>query len=154
MSLEIESRRDLLAQELEQEIQRTGPKAIANYWIAVVLMLLTVLSSVVAGIAGISKWLGSEVVGVLALVPGAVSLLVSYLKYQAKSSFHYRKLYALQTLKSRLLLQLPEQPTADQIAAIAQERDRLREKMNVEWDDKFSLSWTAFEASKKERAAK
>jgi hypothetical protein len=31
---------------------------------------------------------------------GAIALLVSYLEYQGKSSFHYRKLHALKALRN------------------------------------------------------
>ena len=147
-SAEIKARLDLLERELDQEIQRAHTRAAADYWIAVFLMVLTISSSFIAGIGGISKWLGSEVVGVLALIPGAIALLVSYLKYQGKSSYHYRKAHKLKALKSKLRLQLSEEPTADQIAAIARDRDQLLIAMNNEWDEKFSLTWTAFEAKK------
>src|SRR5437762_2750748 len=125
ISTEIQSRMDILEKELDQEIRHAQPRAAADYWIAVILMILTVLSSVIAGIGGISKSFNPEVVGALALIPGAIALLVSYLKYQGKSSFHYKKIHSLKALKSRLRLQLPERPSADQIAALAKERDRL-----------------------------
>jgi hypothetical protein len=142
---EIKSRIDLLNRELDREIDHTWPKAATNYWLSIVLMLITILSSLIAGLAGLLKQLSQEQIGAIALIPGGIALLVSSLKFPGKSDFHYHRINALKALKSRLLLQLPEVPNAEQIAAIARDRDKLLMDMDEEWRRSFPLTWTSFE---------
>ena len=45
-------------------------------------------------------------------------------------------------------MQLPEPATANDIAAIARERDEMEERMSQEWEQRFSFNFAAFENKK------
>lgn len=148
ISPEIKERIDQLRAELETEITLCAPKAKGNYWISLILMSVAVIASVVAGIGGLSETFGSQITGFLALIPGAIALMASNMKFQDKSNWHYRKMYRLSELRSRLLYRLPESPTAADVAAIAKERDELVTETNGDWETRFSFNFSAFEARK------
>jgi hypothetical protein len=82
--------------------------------------------------------------GLLALIPGAIALLVSNVKFQDKSNWHFRRKDELAYLKSKLLLQLPEAPSADHVAATAKARDEMVARTHKEWEEKFSLNFAVF----------
>jgi hypothetical protein len=151
-SPEIQARIDLLKGELEATIKSCGPRAKGGYWTSIILMIIAVGASIVGGIGGLSNQFSPQVTGLLALIPGAIALLVSNLKFQDKSNWHYRRMGGLIALRSRLLLQLPEAPTADHVAAIAKERDAMGERFHKEWEEKFSLNFAAFEQRKSDNA--
>ena len=145
---DVQARIDRLDKQLSSAGDRSSLRAKGNYWISLLLMLIAVSASVVAGIGGLSKQFGPQVTGALALIPGAIALVASNLKFQDKSSWHYRRLSALEALRSRLLLQLPEAPTVDDVASIAKDRDAMEERMQKEWDEKFSFNFAVFETKK------
>jgi len=138
------SRIDGLQAELLAAIKYERTRAVVDYWIAVTMMLVALGASAWAGFGGLFHGLTAEHAGSLALIPGVLALVESNLKFAGKSDWHYRKLYALENLSSRLRFQLPVAPSADQIAAIASERDQLKVAMNKEWEQKFPLIWTGF----------
>jgi hypothetical protein len=107
-------------------------------------MIVAVSASVVAGIGGLSTFFPSQVTGAIALVPAAIALLASNLKFHDKSNWHFERERELDALRSRLLFQLPEAPTPDNVAAIAKARDDMEARMNKEWKDKFTLNFAAF----------
>jgi hypothetical protein len=47
----------------------------------------------------------------------------------------------MDALRSRLSYQLPEEPTVDNIAAIAKARDNLNDQMQQEWERTITVSW-------------
>jgi hypothetical protein len=145
---EIKARIETLTQELDSAISNSQPRARGNYWTSVILMIIAVGASVVGGVGGLSAKFGSQVTGVLALVPGAIALLASNIKWQDKSNWHYRRKNESLALRSRLLLQLPEEPTADNVAAVAKDRDIMEARMNKEWEEKFSLNFAVFATNK------
>lgn len=142
---DVQGRIDRLDRQLGLADRRSIIRAKGDYWISLLLMLIAVSASIVAGIGGLSSRFGPQVTGALALIPGAVALVASNLKFQDKSSWHYRRLSALEALRSRLLLQLPEAPTVENVAAIAKDRDAMEERMQKEWDEKFSFNFAVFE---------
>lgn len=116
-------------------------RARANHWTAMTLMTVAVLASVFAGVGGLSKILGAQVVGLVALIPGAFALLSTTIKFDGKAVWHYRKKRELDSLWRRLKFEMPTPPTADQIALIASERSALDNKLDVEWEKQFALDW-------------
>ena len=145
VSPEIQNRRDELLKELDEGIRHAAVRAKVNYWIAICLMLGALVSSAGAGIGGILLGWSAKLTGGLALLPGILALFATTLRFEGKSNWQYRKMYALAALKSRLRLQLPETPSADNIASIAKDRDELTVRMQKEWDKEFALSWSAFQ---------
>jgi len=149
-SSEAKLRKDELARQLDDAIEEALFWARGNYRISLILMILAVCASITAGIGGLTDKFGAQLTGSLALVPGAIALLVSNIKFQDKSNWHYQRYYESAALKSRLLLQLPEIPTVDHIAGIAKERDEMEARLSKEWDDKFTLNFSAFDARKQQ----
>jgi hypothetical protein len=138
---EIQRRIDLLQARLEKAIANYNRLSKANYWITVLLMVITLLASAGAGIGGIFGKLTAQQTGALALIPGIIALVVSTMKFQDKAHWHYRKRDALEGLRSRLLFQLPESPSADNIAAIAAGQDDLNKTMSDEWERRFTMDF-------------
>ena len=140
---EIENRIDLLKTELATGSKRALFRAKIDHWISIILMLLALGASGVAGIGGLSGVLSIKQTGAIALLPGVLALFASVLKFEGKSGWQYRKQQALDDLKDQLLLQLPESPTPDQIAAISRKRNELIRDMQREWEREFSLNWSS-----------
>ena len=115
-----------------------------THWLAIAFMLIALICSGLAGIGGIAEILPARWIGVLALVPAATAIVATTFKFQGRSSWHYRKSDALNALRSRLLFQLPVQPSADNVAAVAKARDELTDRMQAEWDKEFVFNWAAF----------
>lgn len=137
-------RRLELEAELDGEIKREKHAAEIDYWIGVYLMIFALVSSFLAGIGGIAGWFSASVTGGIALIPGAMALVATTLKFEAKSDWHYRKQYALKGLKDRLRFESPLEISVEQISAIARERRELFDKLNKEWRGSLSLSWNQF----------
>ena len=87
--------------------------------------------------------------GAIAFIPGAVAVIAATMKFEGKSNWHYRKLYGLNSLKSRLLYELPFEPSVDHVAAISKERRELITEMEREWEAVLSLSWSQFKPHQK-----
>jgi hypothetical protein len=47
----------------------------------------------------------------------------------------------MDALHSRLMYQLPEEPTAENIASIAEARGKVIEDMELEWERAITISW-------------
>jgi hypothetical protein len=141
---ELKARRDRLETEFDKLIAISDLRAKQTHWVAIYLMIIALGCGAVAGAGGLGEFLPQKVLGVLALFPPAIAIAVSQFKPQARSGWHYRKSDGLNALRSRLMYQLPIEPNADQIAAIAKAKDDLIERMQVEWDNEFQFTWTAF----------
>jgi hypothetical protein len=150
-SQEIQNRKSKLEHTLTDGISKYRTLGMVNSWVNFVLMLVILLASAVAAIGGISKAFNSTTTGILALVPGIVALFATTLKFQTKSSWHYRKKDELEGLLNRLNFQLPENPTADNIAAIGKELDVLNKEMTKEWDKDCSFDFAYYRQTKSER---
>jgi len=85
-SLEVRNRIDELRRELDDAIENAKIRAKGDYWISFFLMLIALGASAVAGIGGLSEKFGSQLTGSLALIPGAIAVLASNLKFQQKSN--------------------------------------------------------------------
>jgi|SRR5882724_5375596 len=140
---EIQNRIDLLKTELANGGKRARFRAKVDHWISITLMVLALGASGVAGVGGLSGVLSIKQTGAIALLPGVLALFASVLKFEGKSGWQYRKQQALDDLKDRLLLQLPESPTADQIAEIARKKNELIHDMQRQWEREFSLNWSS-----------
>ena len=136
---EINARAAKLTVELDGEIAQEKLFATGGYRIAMALVLTGLLSSFIAGIGGLVHLWKPDVTAVLAFIPGSTTIFLSTLKFEGKSDWHYRKLYALQSLRERLLYQGPIPLTADFVARIASEKTALIKKMNEEWEAHLGL---------------
>jgi hypothetical protein len=142
----IEERRKELEAELSGDITKSDTIARWTHRLAIFLMMIALGASGVAGAGGIAEFLPAKIVGGLALIPAGTAILVNTFKLQAKSSWHYRRSVALNSLRSRLRYQLPVEVTADQVARIAKDRDEINSRMQAEWEQAFVLNWTQFKS--------
>lgn len=138
---DVEERRRALAKDLEGQIAYAKVKAVCNHRISLGVMLTALGCSVAAAVSGVFFSVKPQIVGGIALLPPLLAYAALNMKFDGKSSWHYRKVYALESLLSRLLYQLPEKPTVDNIAAIARERDTMHVEMQSEWDRTLAFNW-------------
>jgi len=150
VNFEIQARANGLEEQLNDDISYESLRARGDYWIAVVLIVITLGSSVAAGLGGLAFGWSAQRTAVVAFIPGAIAIIATTMKFEGKSNWHYRKLYGLNSLKSRLLFELPSTPSVDNIAAISKERRELIAEMEKEWEAVLSLSWSQFKPHQKQ----
>ncbi len=144
VNFDLQARADGLEQQLNEDISYEKLRAVGDYWIALVLMAVVLVSSAAAGLGGLAFGWSAQRTGTIALIPGAIAVIAATMKFEGKSNWHYRKLYGFNSLKSRLLYELPSAPTIDNIAGISKERRELITEMEKEWEAVLSLSWSQF----------
>jgi hypothetical protein len=148
MDQELSDRRANLRRELDMVAKANQERAMQTHWSAIVLMIVAVAGSFVAGIAGLTSFLPAPWLGAIALIPGTASLAALRFKLQARSNWHYRKYDAVTALKSRLEYRLPLDFTDEDIGSIAAARDELIERMQLEWEKTMSFDWTDFKVQR------
>ena len=142
---EIPSRLNELRLALKDEISRILKLARRNYHFAYILMTLTIVCSLVAGVGGLFLPMSKEAVGGLALLPGAFALVATVLKPQARANWHYRKYDELNGLFRRALFDLPESPSASDVADISRAWTKLDKDMRAEFENELALDWSPFQ---------
>jgi hypothetical protein len=141
---EIRHRIDELSAELESKVKYYRRTALLNHFITLAITVLTLAASATAGLGGLFFDFSGKVAGGIALLPGIFGLIVASLKPHAKANWHYRKVDALQALGRRLKYELPEMPTADNVAAISSALSDLERSMTREWEKDLTSTWDHF----------
>jgi hypothetical protein len=141
---EVKKRIAELTEELDSGIKYDHLRDIANHWTAFWLMLLALAASAVAALGGISGHLTAQQTGFFAAVPGVIVLFGSTLKFQEKSNWHYRRKNGLKSLRRRLLYELPETPTPDNVAAISESFRQFEDLMLRSWEEELAFNWATF----------
>lgn len=141
---EVRERISDLTDELNSGIKYDHLRDIANHWTAFWLMLLALAASAAAALGGISGHLTAQQTGFFAAVPGVIVLFGSTLKFQEKSNWHYRRKNGLKSLRRRLLYELPESPTADDVAAISEGLRQFEDLMLKSWEEELAFNWATF----------
>ena len=149
VNFDLQARADGLEQQLNGDIRYENIRAVGDYWIALILMIVALASSAAAGLGGLAFGWSAQRTGAIAIIPGAIAVVAATMKFEGKSNWHYRKLYGFNSLKSRLLYELPLAPSVDHIAAISKERRELIAEMEKEWEAVLSLSWSQFKPHQK-----
>ena len=111
--------------------------------LSVTLMVLALGCSVGAAISGIFFNVSPKIVGGLAALPPLIAFVAVNLKLEGKEAWHYTKQSKLDAIRSRLLYQLPEFPSADNIAAMASLRDEVNGEMQDEWKNNLRMNWNS-----------
>jgi hypothetical protein len=65
------------------------------------------------------------------------------LKLDGKACWYFDKLNAFEALRTRLLYELPDPPTLDNIAAAAHSRTTVVDALEQDWNKNLMLDWTA-----------
>jgi hypothetical protein len=144
MTATIDKRKEDLNQELQKDIADARLNARMNHLTSVGLMIVALLCSVAAAAVGIigASAASSRVAGVLAIMPPLIAFVVANLKIDGKACWYFNKVNALDRLRIRLLYELPETPSVDNIAAIAHDRSEVVDKMEKSWDTQLVLDWS------------
>jgi hypothetical protein len=144
-SQEVNTRKNALLKELEDEIAHSYLYATMHHHIAGCLMLFALGCSIGAAVAGlVGGWDGKRV-GTIAAFPALIAFFAVNLKFEAKSSWYFRINDAFSSLRSRLLYQLPEIPTVENIAGIAKDHENIKSAMQKEWDRALTFDWSGLE---------
>jgi hypothetical protein len=130
---------EFLNTELERTTTHYRNLGRRNYGFALLLAVSALIASAAIAIGGILFDASGKVLGVIALVPAIATLIGTVLQPQGRSSWHYKKKDKLNALRRRLLYQLPESPSADNVAAIAKEWDGIDDEMNEAWEKNLSI---------------
>jgi hypothetical protein len=148
MSVEEETRERARSLEaaLDADMIREKGRATADYWVSVVLMIVTLAASFTAGIGALGFQWSARTTGIVAFIPGAVAIVMTTMKFEGKANWHYRKLYGLSSLRNRLKYELSIPIGVEQVAAISREHRELTSTMEREWETSLSLSWTQFKS--------
>ena len=141
ISEEVKERRNNLKGELTEASRREFILAKSAYIWSQGLFILALLCSVAAVAIGLFLNVSAKVVSGIAALPPLIAFVAVNLKLEARSSWHYRKGYAIDELHSRLMYRLPEAPTVDNVDGIARARDQLVSEMEREWDRTITVSW-------------
>lgn len=145
---EVKKRITDLTKELDSSIAHDNLRDVSNHWTAFVLMLLALAASAIAALGGVSGYLTAKQAGLFAAVPGAIALVASTMKFQEKSNWHYRRENGFKSLRRRLLYELPESPTAENVAAISEGLRQFEDLMQKSWEEELAFSWATFSRKK------
>ena len=136
----IDDRVKELIDEIDMEIKKAQGLAVLDHRLALVSMTIGLMASFVAGVCGLVG-VSSKITGSIAFVPGFLALIGSTFKFEGRSTWHFRKKYAYQALKYRLMFKLPVRPSNEEVGEIMEEWIRIKERMLKEWDDSLELNW-------------
>jgi hypothetical protein len=138
---QISAARKLLLDEVRDELRKESLYAKACHVSNIVLMMLTLATSAGVAIYGLTPHADPKVTGFLALVPGAITVLAGSLKFQSKGHWHYERLFALTALRRSIEIELPEQPTREQIVDLSKRFSEIDKTLNQQWVDRLSFEW-------------
>lgn len=147
-SPEVQIRIEGLANELRQAATADSRRATRAYYFSQVMLFLALGCSLAAAISGIFFSVSPKIVGGLAALPPLIAYVAAGFRLELRQNWYYRSAIALEAFRSRLLYQLPEQPTVDNISAIAQERDKLMIEMQHEWYETITKNFLDFAVRK------
>jgi hypothetical protein len=144
ISLELKGRIHSLAHELQQAANQESRSATKSYYSSQTMLLASLGCSLAAAISGIFFAVSPKIVGGIAALPPLIAYVASSFRLEVRQNWYYRKAVALDALRSRLLYQLPEEPTPDHVSAIAAARDTLVTNMQKEWYETITKNFLGF----------
>lgn len=134
----------MLLTELATKISRELSLAGWSHWLNVAAMFLTVATTGIAVVYGLMANHTSQITAALALVPGGIALLATSLKLEARCNWHYRKAYMLEMLARKLRIELPDEPTQDQLSEVSHALGSLELESEAKWEETVSFDWKRF----------
>lgn len=139
MTEDIGGRVKRLRAELEAERDHYLWLGRRGYVASIGLMILTVGSSALAGILGLGFGVDTRIVAGIALIPGIAVAIANQSKLQGKVDWHYRKYDAIKALLRRVNYDLPPEPSAAQVAEIANAFSKVEAEMTAAWEKTLAL---------------
>jgi hypothetical protein len=137
----MESPREKLLKSIRDSGTYQANLARIDHAVGLILLLLAIGSSGTAALLGFATQVRSSYIGALALVPGSLALLATTVKFDARAQWHFDKKRALNGLERRLEFEMPNPPTADQIALIANELTKIHQTFGKRWSREFGQNW-------------
>ncbi len=134
-----------LLDELKQKSARELKLAQSSHWLNVCAMLLTLITTGAAVTYGLLPNHSSQLTAGLVLVPGGIALLATSLKFETRCNWHYRRYYALSALIRCIEIELPDNPTQDQVASVSSSLSKLEIDLESIWERDLSLDWRQFQ---------
>jgi hypothetical protein len=148
LSLEVKSRIERLDRELEDAAKQQRRDASKSYYSSQAMLFASLVCSLAAAISGIFFGVSPKIVGGIATLPPLIAYLAVSFRLELRQNWYFRKAVALEKLRSRLLYQLPEEPTVENVSAIAAARDTLVSDMQREWYETITKNFLEFTAHK------
>jgi hypothetical protein len=140
------------AQSLHDEIAKAAAHyqcmARLNYHFSLALVWLALGASVFIAVGGIAFNVSAKMLGITALVPTIAMLVNTVYQPQSRSRWHYAKRDRLNAMRRRLKYELPERPTADNIAAVSHDWAKLDVEMDDHWHKTIQIDWNAISSLK------
>src|SRR5277367_4655119 len=96
-------RRTRLQAELEQEIAKAQSRALTEYWLGQILMIITLVASAVPAIGGIFELLTQRQLGALATAPTGMAFVAAIFKFPAKANLYWTLASNLDEIREALL---------------------------------------------------
>jgi len=146
-SSEIQRRMEALALELKQAANEESHRATISYFSSQTAIIVSLGCGVLAAIIGGVFDMYPRAVGGIAALPPLIAYLATSFRLELRQNWYYRKAARLDALRSRSLYQLPEEPTAEHISAIAAARDKLVIDMQHEWYETITKNFLEFKAN-------
>jgi hypothetical protein len=113
--------------ELENEAKRHHTLATLNYQTAYLLSVAATLASFLAGLSVAGQWFGNDKLAILSATPGAILIVLSKFKFEERSNWHYRRVYAAKRLLNKLRFQ------GETDAEVSTEWGKVVETMEAQW---------------------
>jgi hypothetical protein len=126
-------RAQALTKELDRLISRHDWKAGFDAFAYQVLVIVAATSGFASLLIGLA-WKNAALAGALGLIPSVATILISQLQCVRAENWHLRMLADIKGLRYRLLFELPNPPSADQVAAISRELRSTIARLTAEWE--------------------
>jgi hypothetical protein len=138
---DISSKVQKLIGELKDKSKRELALAKWSHWLNIGAMLLTLATTGAAVWYGLRPGHSSQATAGLALLPGGIALFATGLKLETRCNWHYKRYYALSSLIRKLEIELPEEPTQEQLTEVSTSLSKLEVDMEAIWERDLSLEW-------------
>jgi hypothetical protein len=134
-------RRAQLQAELEREIAKAQSRAMTEYWLGQLLMIVTLVASAVPAVGGIFELFTQRQLGALATAPAGMAFVAAIFKFPAKANLYWSLASSLDELRVMLLY---GSASDSDVAKVARRHSQLKTKIREEWAREFTISWAAF----------
>jgi hypothetical protein len=135
----IQERIDGLRRDLELAHSRDRFRFSLFYVSGIAVVVLTILASAAAALLG-QLGENTKTVGAIAAIPGILTLGGSTLKLNARAGWHARHKEMIAGIKRKLLYELPLEPTAEDLVAVAEAWTKAEDKFYQEFVENILIT--------------
>ncbi|HXW23164.1 MAG TPA: hypothetical protein VEK73_00335 [Xanthobacteraceae bacterium] len=135
-----------MGKEIDAAINRSGYLAKRSYISGLGLLFISVAASASGGLLGLLHH-DSQVVGVIALLPGFATLFASTFKFQDKANWYYTRKDHLYDLHNLLFFSGPADTEQDapaglkHIEALAEHWNKINHSLSETWRAELNIDW-------------